>query len=238
MGFSGGVTPEDCRRWGKFTTFKENAAVLLRKSLRPGMVIYCSPVVDPYQPAEAVEQAVPAILDALIQRPPRVFTIQTRAPLILRDLARLVELARRTQLRISFSLTTDRDDVRKLYEPHCETLEERLAAIACLRQAGLTVFATLAPILPCNPERFARLAIDATDQDIVGDPLHVRAAKPRGATTREAAWKVSACQGYTEWHDPEFQQQIIGRIRGTVEAAGRRFGVGTEGFGWLARAAA
>ena len=52
MGIYGGLKPEDWRRWGQFSTFKSNAPELLRKQLRADQVIYCSPLVDPYQPAE------------------------------------------------------------------------------------------------------------------------------------------------------------------------------------------
>src|SRR5438552_911706 len=52
MGIYGGLKPDDWRRWGQFTTFKSNAPELLRKQVRRNQVIYCSPLVDPYQPAE------------------------------------------------------------------------------------------------------------------------------------------------------------------------------------------
>ena len=42
----GGLKPEDWKHWGQFTTFKSNAPELLRRQLRAGQVIYCSPVVD------------------------------------------------------------------------------------------------------------------------------------------------------------------------------------------------
>jgi DNA repair photolyase len=184
MGLQGGLQPEDWQRWGQFTTFKSNAPDLLRRAVRPDHVLYCSPLVDPYQPAEEFEKLMPAILEVLISRPPRVFVIQTRGSLILRDLAQLVELGRHTRLRISFSLTTDRDDVRRLYEPLCAPIGARVAAMQALRAAGLAVHATLAPLLPCNPERLARLALTTTERDIIADPLHTRALKPRGATTR------------------------------------------------------
>src|SRR5512144_341055 len=93
MGIYGGLKPEDWKRWGQFTTFKANAAELLCRELRPQQVIYCSPLVDPYQPAEASEQMMPRVLDSLIAHPPRVFAIQTRGPLILRDLERILALA-------------------------------------------------------------------------------------------------------------------------------------------------
>jgi DNA repair photolyase len=235
MGIYAGLKPDDWRRWGQFTTFKSNAAELLRRQLRAGQRIYCSPLVDPYQPAEEDEQLMPAVLDAVLDRPPRVFVIQTRGPLILRDLPKLIELSRRTTLRVSFSITTDREDIRKLYEPHCASIGCRLEAIRQLRAAGITTFATLAPILPCDPERLAALALEATDQDIIGDPLHVRSVKPHGATTRDAAFAISRRHEFSAWLDSNFQADVIARIGSVVSKAGRRFGAGPEGFAWLAQ---
>jgi DNA repair photolyase len=235
MRSQGGLEPEDWQRWGQRTSFKRNAAGLLAKSLRPHQVIYCSPLTDPYQPAERTRGTMPEILKAVIAHPPRVFAIQTRSPLLLRDLSLLRELAARTALRVSFSLTTNREDVRRLYEPHCEPVAERVAAIAALRDAGIAVHATLAPILPCEPEALARLAIESTDRAILGDPFHTRAVKRHGATTRPQAERVSTHHGFLDWHDPAFQEQITGAIARTAAAAGREFGVGTEAFRWLAQ---
>src|SRR5947199_3450116 len=53
MRVQGGLKREDWERWGQFTTIKSNAADLLAKELRTAHKIYCSPLVDPYQPTEA-----------------------------------------------------------------------------------------------------------------------------------------------------------------------------------------
>jgi DNA repair photolyase len=235
MRIYGGLKPEDWRRWGQFTTFKSNAPELLRRELRRDQVIYCSPLVDPYQPAEETELMMPRILDELLARPPKLFVIQTRGPLIVRDLPRLVELSSRTTLRVSFSITTNRERVRKLYEPHCAAMDCRLKAIHELRAAGITTFATLAPMLPCDPEELADIALNATEQDIIGDALHVRSVKPHGATTREAAFAISQKHGFSAWLEPQFQREAIERIGAAVSKAGRKFAAGTEGFGWLAQ---
>jgi len=235
MRVQGGLQPEDWRRWGQFTTIKANAADLLMHELRAAQRIYCSPLVDPYQPAEAEARLMPGILDALIERPPRVFALQTRGPLVLRDIVRLRELAKRTALRVSFSITTNREDVRKLYEPLCVPIPERIDAIRALGAAGIETYATLAPLLPCDPEELAHLAIEASGRDLIGDPLHVRSVKPRGATTREAALRISRARGYESWHDPEFQAVVVGRIQRAAKAAGFTFATGPEGFARLAR---
>lgn len=230
MRLQGGLQPEDWQNWGRFTTFKDNAAALLSRELRAGQIIYCSPLVDPYQPAEQERALMPAILRAVAASPPRVFVIQTRGTLILRDLALLAAIP---QLRVSFSITTDDDQVRRRFEPHCEPIAERLAAIRTLRAAGIAVWATLAPLLPCNPEQLAAIAIEATGRDLVGDPLHVRQVKPRGATTRDAALRILERNGEGEWLDPAAQDRIARRIKSVAAACGLAFRTGPAGFAML-----
>jgi DNA repair photolyase len=229
-----GLHPDDWQRWGQFTTFKSNAAELLASELRPHQRIYCSPLVDPYQPAECDERQMPPILAASLASPPRVFVVQTRGPLILRDLDLLRALAQHTTLRVSFSLTTDRDDVRRLYEPHCAPFAERLETIRTLRAAGIETYATLAPLLPCDPEALARAALEATGRDLIGDPLHVRAVKRHGATTREQAFRISAANDHDQWIDPAFQSEVTARIAAVAHAAGHSFTTGPRGFSILA----
>jgi DNA repair photolyase len=231
----GGLCAPDWERWGQFTTFKANAAELLRKELRPEQRIYCSPLVDPYQPAEAERQIMPEILQALAEKPPALFVIQTRGPLIERDLPLLRIVAGRTRLRVSFSLTTDDDNVRRRYEPHCETNARRIETVRRLRQGGIDVFATLAPLLPCDPENLALMGIEASLNDLIGDPLHVREVKISGATTREEARRIAKAHGHEQWFDAEFQSRIVERIRRVAERHSRRFATGTEGFSWLSR---
>ena len=231
----GGLSPEDWRHWGRFTTFKDNAAELLDRTLRPDQVIYCSPLVDPYQPAEEHRRLMPELLETLIRKPPRVFVLQTRGPLILRDVNQLKVLAAKTRLRVSFSLTTNRDEVRKCYEPLCASVDDRLATLGALRETGIPTYATLAPLLPCDPSELARLALAFTHQDIIGDPFHVQAIKRRGATTRSEALRVSQVRHFEEWHLPDFQSQVVATLQSTIQAAGRRFGIGPTAFRWLAQ---
>jgi DNA repair photolyase len=237
LGLYGGLRPEDWHRWGQFTTFKSNASALLSREVRADQVVYCSPLVDPYQPAEETECQMPALLDCLLQRPPRVFVVQTRGPLILRDVDRLVDLSKRAVVRVSFSLTTNREDVRRLYEPHCVSFPKRLDTMARLADAGIAVYAALAPLLPCDPEALVESALAVTRRDLIGDPLHVRQVKPCGATTREAALRISEAHGFTAWHDPAFQEQIVERISSVARAAGFRFATGPGGFAMPAAAA-
>jgi DNA repair photolyase len=235
MGLYGGLKPEDWERWGQFTTLKANAAALASKQVAPGQVIYCSPLVDPYQPAEKVSALMRAILETLVAHPPQIFVLQTRAPLVLRDLDLLKQLSARATVRISMSITTDRDEVRRCYEPHCEPNAERLLAIGELRRGGIEVYATLAPLLPCHPEKLAEAAIAASGRTLIGDPLHVRANKPHGATTRQPAITLARRRGEADWFHPQHQNEIVKRIQAVAANAGLDFVTGPKGFGLLAR---
>ncbi len=235
MRVQAGLTADDWNHWGERTTFKRNAPALLAKALRPGQVIYCSPLTDPYQPAEQDERLMPGILEALLHStaPPLTFVIQTRGPLIVRDLDLLQQLSARIRLAVSFSVTTDREDVRRVFEPHCAPIEQRWTTISALRAAGIHVFATLAPILPCDPDALVRAALQFTTGPVIADPFHVRSLKPSGATTRSAAIAICERHGWNEWLDPEFQRNVLSRMRTLTERAGRRFGHGPQGFGLL-----
>lgn len=227
-----GLKREDWQRWGQFTAFKDNAAELVSRELRAEQRIYCSPLVDPYQPAEEERRLMPDILATVAAAPPAVFCLQTRGPLILRD----VELLRRIpRLRVSVSLTTNREDIRRLYEPHCAPFEDRLRVIRALREAGIDVYATLAPLLPCDPDELAEAALEASGNDLVGDPLHVRSVKKSGATTREQAFRLAERRGHQSWFNPDFQQQIVSRIEAAARSQGRRFLTGPAGFALLSR---
>jgi DNA repair photolyase len=72
-------------------------------------------------------------------------------------------------LRVGVSITTDDDAVRQKFEPHAPSIRRRLQLIEKLHGAGIKVYASLAPLLPCNPNRFARLLGQMVDSVWVGE---------------------------------------------------------------------
>jgi DNA repair photolyase len=233
MRVQAGLRPEDWKHWGAHTTFKSNAAELARRELRPHQAIYCSPLTDPYQPAESDARLMPGLLEAVAEHPPRVFVIQTRGPLILRDIDLLRAAAKRTILRVSFSITTDREDVRRIFEPHCASIGERWQTVEALQAAGIETSVAIAPILPSNPEALIERAVRCSRGPIIADPLHVRAIKRSGATTREAALSICDRHGWNDWLDPAFQRDLLTRMADAARTARRGFGCGPAGFGLL-----
>lgn len=237
MRVQAGLRPDDWKHWGQWSTFKKNAGELFARELRGTEIIYCSPLTDPYQPAEETAGLMRSILTAIVvaPRPPEVFVIQTRGPLILRDLELLQKAAMRTRLRVSFSVTTDREDVRRIFEPHCAPIPDRWQTIRALRQAGIPVTATLAPILPCNPGDLLEQAMVETSGPVVADPFHVRVTKRSGATTREPAQEICRRFGWNEWLDPAFHSQLLTAMQEQAARSDREFAWGPRGFGLLAK---
>jgi hypothetical protein len=66
----------------------------------------------------------------------------------------------------------------------------------------------------------------------------VREVKTSGATTREGAVRISAVRGFSRWHDPEYQAEVVARLRTRALAAGRKLEAGVAGFRMLAEALA
>ena len=146
--------------WGEFLDAKVNAPDFLRSEIihkKPDRV-WVSGVCDPYQPLEGKYQLTRRCLQILAEHGWPV-TIQTRSPLVTRDLDILVNMK---DLEVGFSVTTADDSIRKLFEPNAPPIKGRINALAELHQAGLRTFAMIAPILP-NAEPLAELLADKVD---------------------------------------------------------------------------
>jgi len=132
--------------WGEFVDVKINACDLLPKEIgkkRRGRV-WLSGVCDPYQPLEALYRLSGRCLEILLEQGWPV-TVQTRSPLVLRDLD---ILSRSRDVEVGFSVTTGNDDMRRLFEPNAPPIEDRLEALGRLHKAGVRTFAMVAPMLP------------------------------------------------------------------------------------------
>lgn len=78
--------------WGEWLDIKTNAAenyrneiIKLRRKNKP-VNIFMSSATDPYQPIERKANITRAILAEMIENPPDFLQIQTRSPLITRDI--------------------------------------------------------------------------------------------------------------------------------------------------------
>ena len=102
---------------------------------------------DPYQPGEGRYRITRQALAALA-RHPLPLSIITKGTLIVRDLDLLVEIARRTDLRIWSSITTVDPKIARQIEPGAPPPAKRLEAVRRLRAVGLRSGVLLAPVVP------------------------------------------------------------------------------------------
>jgi DNA repair photolyase len=67
-----------------------------------------SSATDPYQPIERKANIVRGILEAMIDNPPDFLWIQTRSPLITRDIDLFVTLKEKCKVLVSMTIETGR----------------------------------------------------------------------------------------------------------------------------------
>ena len=217
--------------WGDRVIVKANAPDLLLKDARKGRLagkrIFLSPNTDPYLPEERTYQITRRLLEIFVQYPPKLLVIQTRSTYVTRDLPLLEQL--RERLVVGISITTDRDDIRKLFEPTCAAIPRRVATLAELHAHGIRTQASLAPLLPCNPEQLAALVAPHSNWVVV------QALKQggQGARTRKQAHAILTEHGYEDWL--EGGGAVETAMASLRRAFGPRYHEAREGFSleWL-----
>lgn len=151
--------------WGEFVDAKVNAPEVLRRQLRRARrgSVLVGTVTDPYQPEERRRLLTRGCLEALLERQLPV-SVLTRSPLCVRD----VDLFRRFEdVSVGLSITTDRDEIRRIFEPRAPPIPARLEALRALRRAGVPTWVFAGPLLPMDPSRLVEAVGDAADEVLV-----------------------------------------------------------------------
>ncbi len=133
-------------KWGEFVDVRVNAPELLRNELRrphSGIVLLGS-VTDCYQPLERRHQLTRQMLACLAGSGLSV-SVLTKSDLVLRDIDVLAALE---AADVGLTLTSIDDEVGSRFEPRAPRISRRVEALAALKQAGLTTYAFVGPILP------------------------------------------------------------------------------------------
>ena len=144
-------------QWGTWVEVKINAPELLQKDRLKifNSRIFFSSATDPYQYLELKYRLSRRCLQELLRYRPAKLTMHTRSHLILQDL----ELLRcfGSVLQVGVSITTDDEAIRSQFEPQAPSIKRRIELISTLKRNGINVYASIAPLLPCDPERLAKL---------------------------------------------------------------------------------
>ena len=245
--YAAAFSPDSEKRqnWGNWVVVKTNAVNILQKELSRWQKkhnapprIYMSSVTDPYQPIEKQQQLTKQLLIAMLPYQP-ILVIQTRSPMIIRDLNLLQQFE---QLRINLSIPTGSEVVRKDFESRSPSIKSRLQTINKLRynlasnnqhkiRFGVTITPLLPTLLKDRDKFFGQLiGIDR----IVLQEFHQNHKNSLVASTRERA--IALKQKYSWWYDnePENYQQFKQSLQDRIIAWSSNTEIleGKAGFGY------
>ncbi|VEP18918.1 Radical SAM domain protein [Hyella patelloides LEGE 07179] len=210
--YAAAFSPDKNRRqnWGNWVIVKENAAQILEKELArwqqkfPNIApkIYLSSVTDPYQPLEVKRQLTRSLLKVMLAYQPTL-VIQTRSPMIIRDIDLLSQFQR---LRINLSIPTGSERVRKDFEPRSPSIKSRLQTINKLKynipvkaNYDIRFSVTITPLLPTFPEDEINFIQQLTVVDrVVLQDFHPSNNNTLTASTRKNA--IALKDKYAWWY--------------------------------------
>ncbi|MFS0838521.1 radical SAM protein [Paenibacillus sp. 1P03SA] len=200
--------------WGTWVDIKQDAAELLRKELRRAkakgpVTIFMSSSTDPYQPVEYKERITRSLLEVMTEDPPDFVLVQTRSPLVTRDLDLFLQL--KDKVRVSMTVETDLDEIRKRFSPGAPSIQARLKALETLKEAGVPSQAAIAPLLPSS-ERFPDLLKPVVNRVCVDDYFmgDGSGGKRTGSLKMENIYMEL---GLEKWYHPHAYRIVVERLK-------------------------
>jgi DNA repair photolyase len=228
------------RKWGSFLDVKTGIREAYRRDYdrikrprrgepRP-LRIYMSSVTEPYPPQERAARRTRALLEEMIERPPDLLVIQSHTPLAIDDLPLLLALqGGGAKLRVNITVETDMDNLPPGFPRHMYAPRERLAALARLREAGVSAVGVVSPLFPvCDVRGFAR-DLDRSCNRVILDHYLIGDGSPGGLRTRRSGFpELLAAAGYDDWNRLERLHEVAEVFRDVLGP--ERVGLSQEGF--------
>jgi DNA repair photolyase len=222
--------------WGSFLDARVNAAERYAaqagrerrwaRRARGGFAIFMSSTTDPFVPQEQRLGITQQVLRALCDDPPDALILQSHSHLAASACGALRELARRCALRVQLSVESDRERLPGLPAP-ASSVEQRLAAAAALRDAGLRVVITVAPLLPIErPEAFFRRIAQVADACVI-DHFIGGDGSPDGSRTARTELPAAMARVDPESTGLAYRERMVAVARRIMPG---RVGVGAPGF--------
>jgi len=157
-----------------------------------------------------------------------LLVVQTRSPLVERDIDLLTRLGLRVW--VSFTIETNRDEVRRQITPASPSIERRLMTLERLSAAGIRTQAAISPVLPCDAEIFAGLIASRANRAVL-DTLW----QGDGASGRRSAElgmpELLRSLGYESWLKEDAHVELLTALR--QQMGTERVGFSQEGFNLL-----
>lgn len=198
--------------WGEWLDIKTNAAenyrnemIKLRDKNKP-VNIFMSSATDPYQPIERKANITRGILEEMIENPPDFLQIQTRSPLVTRDIDLLVNLKEKCEVLVSMTIETDREDIKQLFSPYAPGIKLRIKALKEVHDAGVSTQASISPVLPFTPD-FPKV-LDGIADHIWIDTLSIGDGSMGKRSERLGMPKLFEEQGLSKWYQKDLHVKV------------------------------
>lgn len=202
------------------------------KSPRKGgpkpLQIYLGSATDPYVPQERTALATRALLEEMVARPPDTLVLQTRNPLVKRDLELIAQIARHAKIWVSITVENDREQVPGL-PPHVTSPRERLEVLRTFKEAGIPCQATVSPMFAIEDvDGFAR-KLDYSCDRVICDHYLLGDGSKQGRRTKKTDFpKLLGEHGYSEWNTLDKFYAVVSEFKSILGID--RVLVSAEGF--------
>ncbi|ALK29715.1 radical SAM domain-containing protein [Burkholderia plantarii] len=187
---------------------KVNAAELLERELgKRGYVpepIALGVNTDAYQPCERERRITRDVIQVMHDHG-QPFAAITKSSLIERDLDLLAPMAGREQVIAAVTITTLDADLARALEPRAATPSRRLRTIRALREAGVPVGVSIAPVIPFVTEPDLERVLEACAEAGATHASYIVLRLP---------WEVAPL--FREWlgaHFPDRAERVMARVR-------------------------
>ncbi|MFX4303233.1 radical SAM protein [Alicyclobacillus tolerans] len=198
--------------WGNWVDMKTNAAENYRNEMlklrkkNKAVKIFMSSATDPYQPIERDAQITRSVMEQMVENPPDFLQIQTRGPLVTRDLNLLVQLNEKCEVWVSMTLETDREDVKRIFAPLAPGIQRRLEALREIHEAGISTQAAISPVLPFTPD-FPKLLNGWVDRVWI-DTLSIGDGSLGKRSERLGMPQLFQEHGFIDWYKSDLHLQV------------------------------
>jgi len=198
--------------WGEWLDIKINAGenfknemMKLRKKEKT-VNIFMSSATDPYQPIERKTGITRAILEEMLENPPDLLQIQTRSPLITRDIDLLQQLTETCKVLVSMTTETDREDIKQIFSPYAPGVKIRLKALKEVHDAGIPTQASISPVLPFTPD-FPK-ALEGIVDHIWIDTLSIGDGSMGKRSKRLGMPDLFEEHGLSKWYQHDLHERV------------------------------